>query len=152
MGVNTTDVDAMNRKLLLPVIVISATLLIMKQRRKIMATTPKTFKVLLKDGSEGRAVRLTARNNLTILNWIPGAEHRESVSKTGQSSNQRIMLPVNGSKAIRAAYYDDWIVKTGKGFQVVKFDKTEQTLFFIDADASEAATKRAFTRWVKELA
>lgn len=117
-----------------------------------MATTPKTFKVLLKDGTSGRAVRLTARNNRTVLDWIPGAEHRETVSKKGQSSNHRIMLPVNNTKVIRAAYYDDWIVKTDKGFQVVKFDKTGETLFFVDKDVSESATKRAFGAWIKDVA
>lgn len=116
-----------------------------------MTSSPKTHKVLLPNGFEGRAVRLTPRNNLTVLNWIPGAEARIQVSKGGQETNQRIMIPINGSKIIRAAYYDDWIVKTKKGFAVVKFDKTEREIFIVDKDASEADTKRAFNRWVKSL-
>lgn len=116
-----------------------------------MATLPRTFKVLLPNGLKGRAVRLTSRNNLTVLNWIPGAVYREHVSKDGQSTSQRIMLPVNGTKVIRAAYYGDFIVKTEKGFSVVKFDKIETELFAIDPDATEDVVLREFNRWVKSL-
>lgn len=114
-------------------------------------TSPRTFKVFLKDGTEGRAVRLTARNDLTVLNWIPEAELRKQVSKIGQITNQRLMLNINGTKKIRAAYYDDWIVKTKKGFQVVKFDKSEESLFFVNSDESEVWVKRNFHRWLKSL-
>ena len=116
-----------------------------------MATSPRTEKVFLANGSEGRAVRFHARNNITVLNWVPNAEYREQVSKAGQTSNQRIMLSVNGSKVVRAAYYEDYIVKTEKGFAVVKFDKSDKELFFVDKDASAVSTKRAFNRWVKSL-
>ena len=151
MGVNTTDVVAMNTKFLLAVSVISSSLLLIKQRRKIVASSPRTSLVLLPNGLEGRAVRLRDRNKLTVLNWIPGAEYREQVGKGGKVSNQRIMLPINGGKAVRAAYFDDFIVKTEKGFIVVKFDKTEQELFFVDTNATAVATKRAFKRWVSSL-
>lgn len=116
-----------------------------------MASSPKTHKVLLKDGTEGRAVRLSARNDRTVLNWVPGAVLRKTISKAGQESNQRLMLNVRGTKTVRAAYYDDWVVKTSKGFQVVKFDKSEESLFFVDSDSwpSEQAKDTAFILWTR---
>lgn len=111
---------------------------------------PKAHNVLLADGTEGRAVKFSARNNLTVLNWVPGAEYREQVSKKGQISNQRLMVPLNGSKRIKAAYFDDWIVKTEHGFFVVKFDKVEDILFFPDG-FEERKVKRAYNAWKKSL-
>lgn len=117
-----------------------------------MAVSPKTHKVLLKDGTEVRAVKLSARNHLTCLNWIPGAEFRSQVSKGGQESNQRLMIPINGSKVVRAVYFDDWIVKTDKGFYVVKFDKVEESIFFINSYPDVKDGQKHFKRWVKDLA
>lgn len=112
--------------------------------------SPKTHKVILPNGTEARAVKLTARNNLTVLNWIPGAEYRERVSAKGQTSEQRIMAPIGGTKKVKAAYYDDWIVKVDGVFLVVKFDKVEETLFFPNS-FEERKVKRAFNAWKKEF-
>jgi len=154
MGANTTDVvvmDSYKKGMLLYLVVGVSIAHLRKQRKKIMAS-PKTHKVLLPDGTEARAVRLRAGNHLSVLNWIPDAEFRERVAaKTGQTSEQRLMVPIDGTKRVKAAYYDDWIVKVGKTFRVVKFNESEREIFFINSFEDAAQGERAFNKWAKEI-
>lgn len=80
-----------------------------------MATSLKTVKVTLKDGIEGRAVKVTPRNYLAVMFWS-GAEDASNVEK----KSYKLRVPLNGSKMIRIAVPGDQVVKTSKGFQVIK--------------------------------
>lgn len=84
-----------------------------------MAVSHKKFRNAA--GEEVRAIRVTERNYINVMNWVSDTksnhDHKavaiEHVSKDGDVSNQRIKLHVHGV-GIRVARVGDWIIRTAK--------------------------------------
>lgn len=100
-----------------------------------MASTIKTTAVTMKDGREGRGVKVTEKNSEAVAEWL--GEKRISriwgTKKDGSIKNLRIKLRT--PKGIRAAYVGDIIVK----FQANR--KLEPLFIVIKAEDFESLVK-----------
>lgn len=81
--------------------------------------SPKTREIVFLDGSIGRGANLTIKNYGAMLRWT-GGEAIFEMDKDGNYINHKIKLYHNGTKLRRVAIPGDLIIKTYKGFTVVK--------------------------------
>jgi len=79
----------------------------------------KTKKVVLKDGREGRGVKVTPTNYVDVTNSIIGTEAWGivKVAPGGEESNHRVKI--HTKKGYRVANVGDTVVKLGNGDYIV---------------------------------
>lgn len=80
----------------------------------------KTTAVMLKDGTAGRAVKLSDKNLFNVITWL-GISYKDH-----DYMKAKLRIFQNNGKRIRVAYVGDTIVKTDKGFTVVPASQFER--------------------------
>jgi hypothetical protein len=124
MGANIMDVGVMserifsNRNSYLLVLIIASSLILLNKRKSQVAI--KTTPVMLKDGTAGRAVKLSDKNRFNVIDWL-GISYKDTDDMKG-----KLRFYQDGGKQIRIAYSGDTIVKTDKGFTVVPLAQFER--------------------------
>lgn len=81
--------------------------------------SPKTFAVLLKDGTPGRAVLLNKNNVFKLATWT-GGEGVLDHNKDSTIKNVQVKFFQYGGKQKRVANVGDIIIKTADGFTTFK--------------------------------